>query len=385
MWVAQDIAPDPRRPSLPAVPAAIAPDASIVHPKAPAWKHRGMLMRSFWILLAGLVFAGCAPPKRELRLFVWPEYIDPKIIAEFEAAFDCRIVVDHFDDGNLMIAKLASGGSGIYDVVATSNESLPGMLARGLLAPLRYTNIPNAVHLDPRFRGTTNDVGSGHGVPCAWGTTGLYVRKPKGKPLEESWALLFDPAKQPGPIALLDDGRFAIGAALWYQGHSINSVDARELESARDLVINTTKRSAGFVTSIAGRNRVLAGELGAAIVSSSDGVRGEKEDPETSYFVPREGGAIWFDTLSIPAHAPHRDLAEQFINYILRPEVSARFAKFAHLATPNLAAMEFVDREDRENRGLYPPAEAMLPLEFVVDLGEKIRLYDELWTQIKAR
>ncbi len=40
---------------------------------------------------------------------------------------------------------------------------------------------------------------------------------------------------------------------------------------------------------------MLARVCKLAMVYNGDGVRGTKEDPETFYFVPREGGEIWLD------------------------------------------------------------------------------------------
>jgi len=37
------------------------------------------------------------------------------------------------------------------------------------------------------------------------------------------------------------------------------------------------------------------------------------------------------------------------------------------------------------NPAIYPPADVMAKLEFLNDLGANLRLYDEVWTQIKSR
>ena len=118
---------------------------------------------------------------------------------------------------------------------------------------------------------------------------------------------------------------------------------------------------------------------------NGDSTRGMREDPETFYFVPREGSQLWMDTLSIPAKAPHRDLAEKFINYILDPKIGARLSNANQLATPNQAAREFIKPSDLQDPAIYPPPEIRRLLEYSADLGPHNRLYDELWTQIKAR
>jgi len=73
-----------------------------------------------------------------------------------------------------------------------------------------------------------------------------------------------------------------------------------------------------------------------------------------------------------------------FINYILDPKVGAR-VRTSRDCHPNKAALEFVDPADRKDPNIYPSPEVMNRLEYSNDLGEKNKLYDELWTQIKAK
>jgi spermidine/putrescine-binding protein len=90
----------------------------------------------------------------------------------------------------------------------------------------------------------------------------------------------------------------------------------RRMEAERKRVANEL-RSLGFAEGSTGKGRILSKTATAAIVYSSDGLRGMKEDPETYYFIPQEGGRIWVDNIAIVSRAPNRDMAEKFINHIL--------------------------------------------------------------------
>jgi spermidine/putrescine transport system substrate-binding protein len=94
---------------------------------------------------------------------------------------------------------------------------------------------------------------------------------------------------------------------------------------------------------------------------------------------------MYLESIAIPARAPHRDLAEQFVNFLLDARISARYAEFARAATPNPAAMEFVKLGDAANPVLYPPPAVVSRMWFSEDLGEKQKLFDEIWTQIKSK
>jgi spermidine/putrescine transport system substrate-binding protein len=101
--------------------------------------------------------------------------------------------------------------------------------------------------------------------------------------------------------------------------------------------------------------------------------------------IPKEGSQIWLDSLAVPSRAPHRDLAEDFINFLLDPKVGARISNFTQFATPNRAAREFIQPEDLKNPAIYPPDDAMKRVEFLRDVGARSRLFDQVWTQVKAR
>ena len=94
---------------------------------------------------------------------------------------------------------------------------------------------------------------------------------------------------------------------------------------------------------------------------------------------------IWRDNMAIPAKAPHREMAEKFINYILDAKIGAQLANFIQYATPNAAARPYLNEADLKNIAMYPSPEQMKVLEGVRDLGSKTQWYDELWTSIKSK
>jgi spermidine/putrescine transport system substrate-binding protein len=344
-------------------------------------------MRKLLVLFSLLVLTA-APgwaAKGKLNLFIWSEYIDPQIIKDFEKQFDCDVTVDLYEDNESMVAKLQGGGVALYDIVVPSDYIILSMRSQALLAKLRPENIPNLKNLDPQFTNREYDPGNQYTVPYQWGTIGIYIRREKGETIDETWGILFDPAKQVGSFLLMDDPRSTIGAALRYQGHSVNSTDKKQLKQARDVLLATKKRSLGFEGGVGGKNKVLARVCKAAVVYNGDAVRGTKEDADTYYFIPREGSEIWLDNMAIPAKAPHRDLAEKFINFILDAKVGAQLSNWTQYPTPNKAALEFIKPEDKQNPAIYPTPATMKNLEFMRDLGAKGPWYDELWTTIKAK
>lgn len=322
---------------------------------------------------------------QNLRLFIWSEYIDPAIVKAFERQFDCRVTTDLYEDEEAMLAKIQGGGDRLFDICVPPDHSVPAMIKLNLLASLRHERIPNLKNLDPRFASPPYDSGNKFTAAYQWGTVGLLIRRTNGEAVTPTWGLLFDPKQQRGPFLLMDAMRDQIGAALKFKGHSLNSTDSKELLAARDLILESKQRCLSFDASVAAKNKVLAGAARCAIVYSGEGVRAMKEDTNTVYLIPREGSQIWVDNLAVLARAPNRDLAEKFVNFILDAKIGAQLSGFTQFATPNKAAMEFIKQEDLRNPAIYPPEEVKAKLEFLQDLGAKTRLYDEIWTQVKAK
>lgn len=320
----------------------------------------------------------------KLNLFIWSEYMDPAILSDFETQFGCKVTVDLYEDNESMVAKLKGGGDSLYDVVVPGQYIIPVMVKLELLAPLRHENIPNLANLDDKFKNPSFDPGNQYSAAYQWGTVGIYVRKNAEKPVPRTWGLLFDPAQQPGPFLLIDSIREMMGSALKYKGYSVNSADPAQIKEVRDLMIEAKRRSQGFEGGVGGKNKVLGKTVAAAVVYNGDAVRGMADDPDTEYFVPDEGGVIWVDNLAIPAKAPNRDTAEKFINFILDPKVGAQLSNFNQYATPNRAAKAFINPDDLANPAIYPSADQMEKLEFVIDAGDANRLFDEAWSQIRS-
>jgi spermidine/putrescine transport system substrate-binding protein len=336
------------------------------------------------VLLLALL-TGCGRSRQQLNVFFYSDYLDPALVAEFERRFDCEVKLDFHEDPESMMAKLVAGGVSTYDIVVPSDSTLRVLAQRGLLAPLRPEKIPNLQHLSSEFTNLVSNPGNRFGVPYFWGCIGLYARRTNNPALDESWSLLFNAAHQRGPFLLMDDARGTIGVALRYQMHSPNSVVPAELAAAGDLLVDAKKRSLGFEGSVGCKNRVLARGALVSMVYNTDAAKGMKEDAQTYFFVPREGSQMYLDFLSIPARAPHRDLAETFINFLLEPAINARLANFNHAATPNAAARPLIDPADRQNPAIYPPPDVMARLEYSDDVGAMSKLFDELWTQVKSK
>jgi spermidine/putrescine transport system substrate-binding protein len=326
---------------------------------------------------------------KTLHIFNFPDYLNRELIEQFEKTYGVDIIQDYYDTNEVLIAKLQAGGAGQYDIIVASDFAVSILMKKNALEPLEKNNIPNIKNLDERFRDLPFDPGNRYSVCYTWGTTGFGIRtdlidaKDKDKKID-TWKVLFDPAYQLGPFVMLDDPRETIGAALKYLGYSVNTVDEKELQEAGQLLIAQKKRILAYTSLTTGRDLLISGDVVVCHNFSGDIFMAKEEKDSIDYVVPEEGAVIWTDNVAIPVRAPHKYTAEVFINYMLDARIGAKLTNFTHYASPNRAALPYIDPGIRDNPGIFPPGETIRNLEFLRDVGEAARLYDAVWTRVKA-
>jgi len=348
------------------------------------------MKKNFLVLFLTLLMAGFSVPALaagQLVVFMWPEYIDPELIADFEKKHDLKVVFDYYESNEEMASKLQGGGLGKYDIIMPSTYIVPSLLNLKMLQALDPALIPNLKNISPEFQGMEVDPGLKYTVPYLWGVSGLAVRADDPAAVEPTWGLIFDPAKELGPFVILDNARDALGGALKYLGYSLNATDPAQIKEAAELLIAAKKRASfiGFYGGVGALEKLMSGTAVLTQAYSGEAGRIGQEEEGMRFFLPLEGGEIWTDLVAIPAQAPNLEAAHKFINFIMEPEVAAKIAVYNQCATPNEAAKAFIPKEDLENTMMYPSGEALEKLEYIKDIGPANRLYDEAWTMIKTR
>jgi spermidine/putrescine transport system substrate-binding protein len=317
----------------------------------------------------------------ELHILNWEDYFAPTTLGEFEAEFGVDVFLDTFEDEEEMLSVVESDPSR-YDVIFASDATIGEMIVARLLAGLDLDNIPNLGNIDPAFLDQPWDPGNQHGVPYAWGSTGVIYNTKYLQPQEESWAVLQDPVLA-GRVALDSDPFVVIGLALKSLGYSLNSRDHVQLDEAVALLREQRPLLAGFLDAITIRDRVISEELWAAQLYTGDAAFAIEENEDLAFFIPREGSDVYVDTMAVPRDARNKPAAELFINYILRPDVHAAIGDYTGYAVPNQRAVEqgLIDPEVLSDETVYPAVDLLEPWE-IFD-GEITSLWNKAWADIQ--
>ena len=108
------------------------------------------------------------------------------------------------------------------------------------------------------------------------------------------------------------------------------------------------------------------------------------ENPNLKYLMPSEGTNLWFDAMVIPRHSENPQLAEQFINFMTRPEIAAMNAAYIGYSSPIPEAVAMLDKEIQESLVAYPTDEMLENTEVFRELGQLVSDYDRIWTELSS-
>lgn len=319
--------------------------------------------------------AALAAEEKVLNIYNWPDYIAKDMVENFEKETGIKVNYQTFESNEALQAKLVVGNTG-YDIVVPGAVFAKSQIEAGLLLPLDKAKIPNISNLDPALMAKLEgvDAGNAHLIPWAWSFTTVGINKAKvAKALgsmkmpDNAWDLVFNPAytsklKSCG-IAFLDSPTEVLPPALHYLGLDAYSANPEDHKKAGEMLAKVRKDvrlfSSTMIDDLAGGKACVAlGWAGDINIARARAVE-NKSGIQLEALVPSTGGLIFFDNLAIPKDAKHPGNAMAFMNYFLKPEVSAAHTNELSYPTANKASVALLAPEIAQDKSIFPDAAAL--------------------------
>ena len=337
--------------------------------------------------------------EKVVNVYNWSDYIEPGVIADFQKEYGIKVNYDVFDSNEVLETKLLTGHTN-YDVVAPSGAFLARQIQAGVFQKLNRALLPNWKYLDPEVakNEAQYDPDNAYSVDYMWITSGpgFNVAKIKERlpdaPLD-SWRMFYDPAVVAKfadcGVSLLDAPTEVVPTVLLYLGKDPNSTSTEDLQAVEKVLMAIRPyiryvHSSRYIDDLANGETCLALGWSGDIKQAHDRAKDAGKGIEIGYRIAKEGAVSNYDTLAIPADAPHPNNAHLFINFLLRPEIAARntnLLKYANGDLPTAAINPGV----RDDPGVYPPPEVLAKLHpEPMRTPEFTRLLTRTWTRFKT-
>ncbi len=270
-----------------------------------------------------------AQPDGDLIYFSWADFIDPALVKAFEKEYGVKVKLSYFDSDDAMVQKVASGLP--YDFVCTNSAYLPRMIQAELLQPIPHAELANMGEVIDFFQDPFFDPGARYSLPYGGGPTGIAWRTDKidSTTVTGAWEDLWQTAEADGKKYVLDQIEEALGMSLQRLGYDIDTGDAGQLDEAAQELIDLKPRLAGFSTD--DQNLLVSGEAWITQAWSGDVFWAAQslDDPSlVAYKLPKEGGLMGMDMMSIPVQAEHPGTALLFMDWVLDPAHAAQNVRY---------------------------------------------------------
>lgn len=339
-------------------------------------------LTAFLLTLFGLTVPATADD--ELFMYIWAEYIPDSVFSQFEKETGVKVRVSTFDNLDDMYAKIKITGGEGYDLVMPSIEYASLLKKQRYLQKLDRNQLPNFKNLDPKYLNLPFDPENSYTLPFTIGTSTFAVNKDKIDLNNLKTLADLGRPEYKNRLLLLNDIRAVMGIGLRMNGYSINDKNEEHIKKAyetlRKKIIPNVK---GYDTEAAAQ-ALLNGEVDIAMTWNGLVYAAEQESPNIVEVRMDDGMNFWVDSFALLAKSKNTVNAHKFLNFILRPDISARISSEYQYTSPNAEARKLLPAEVRDNKTLYPEDADVKKGEFEGDISDALPMYEKYWTLLKS-
>jgi spermidine/putrescine-binding protein len=341
------------------------------------------------ILALALTCSACKKKEESLSLLVWEGYADTSFIQAFEESHHCKVTASYMGSSDELVAKLRGGSASNYDVISPSSDVAASIVKAGLAAPLDLSRIPSYSQLSTKLRELSLVKSNGriYGVPFVWGPNPILYDTTAFSQPPDSWSIFWDP-KYKGKISLWDELSSVYMAAqvLGYDKpdpNQIYNLSDDQLEAVKKKLIELKPNirkywsTGGDLTNLF-QNHEITLAMGWPLMTNQ--LRALKFP--IGEVIPKENTTGWIDHLMITAASSQKELATEFLEYMIEAQTQKRVSDVTHYTPANPGASQFLSEDEKKGLHLDNPDAYMQRIYFWQDVPRRAK-YTEIWNEVK--
>ena len=244
-----------------------------------------------------------------------------------------------------MYTKLSSGAAS-YDIIIPSDYMIKRLADEGLLYNFNAENIENYKYIDSSFKNPSYDEHNMYSVPYTYGMVGIiynYTLLDKddldenGNIKNKYWDLMWNEGYNgdyTGKILQFNNPRDAFATAMYKEGINVNSDNPEDWQKALDLLIQQKPLVQAYVSDEI-FNKMTSASAAIAAYYAGDFITMYTDNEYLKFYYPEEGTNYFVDAMCIPASSEHKEVAMEYINFMLSRDAAVANALAIGYASPN--------------------------------------------------
>lgn len=317
-----------------------------------------------------------------LNLFTWEAMFPQDVLDDFTEETGISVNYVNFDFDETMLAKLQTAKGGDYDVIIADDYIIETAIEENLVKELDKEKISNFSNINPIYQGQFYDKNDTYTVPYGAGVQTIMYNPDEVDFEITGYEDLWNPALKDS-LGITSNYRVMVGMALKTMGESYNTNDVDVIYKAGEKLLELAP-NIRFIKDDNIQDDLISGEISAAVMYTSQVTMAKTVNPELEIVFPKEGVGFGIMAQFIPINAPHEDEAYAFIDYILRPEVSAKCFEYLQYYCTNKEADALISDELRDALTL-PDTINLDNMEMIENISPDAKDAQELvWTAFKS-
>ena len=347
------------------------------------------MKKMFALVLSALLlvaaFAGCSGSSQkngELVLFTWEGMFPQEVLDGFTEETGIEVTYSNFDYDETMLAKLETAKGGDYDLIIADDYIIETAIQEGLVQELDTGKLENYGCINPVYQGQFYDPEDKYTVPYGAGVQTI-VYNPQAVDIEiKGYADLWDPSLE-DDVGVIGSYRVVNGMALKVLGESYNTQDIATIEAAGEKLLELAP-NIRLIKDDNTQDDLISGEVNAAVLYTSQVTMAKMANPDLKVVFPEEGIGFGIMAQFIPSNAPHAENAYKFMDYILRPEISAQCFEYLGYYCTNKDAEELISEEYRDFLTLPADIDTST-MEMIENIGaDAVAAHDKVFNEFRT-
>ena len=293
---------------------------------------------------------------RPLRVFTWPEYFDPEMADRFQAETGIALEFIYYDNDEVRDQIMAETQGFGFDVILIDDAEAASYRAQNWIIPLQADKLPHLAghgkQWQHRAQGAADYV-----VPYSWGYYALLYRQDLLMEPPAHWSDLFrEDAPWAGAVQMPAQVSELLPIALMADGERPFIPDKNAIKAAEQTLINQQPLVSfyGMPDLEADETHLSLGHSLVAVTYNSDAMFLMENDDRLAFTLPQGGNIQWVDYWTISARSHHIEGAHQFLDFTLRPDVTAANVQYHYSATYSEPAKQLLPESMQQDARLFP-------------------------------